>query len=123
MEASQLAAFVSLMLALSIATERLVEIIKGLFTSLNCAREDPRQEGWRKATLQILGVLAGIFTAWSATPYIPIEIARSTEGWHVIGLGLLASGGSGFWNSIVTYVLKLKDLKDVEVKAAKGAVD
>jgi len=43
-------------------------------------------------------------------------------------LGLLASGGSGFWNSILTYVAKAKDLKAAEaetkqivVRAKRGA--
>jgi len=122
MDATKLAAFVSLMIALSVATERLVEIVKGLFKSLNCEHPDPRREGWRKSALQLLAVAAGIFTAWSASAYIPVEIAKPTESWHIIGLGLLASGGSGFWNSIATYVLKLKDLKDVQAKVAKDSV-
>jgi hypothetical protein len=29
---------------------------------------------------------------------------------------LLASGGSGFWNSILTYVTKAKDLKAAEAE-------
>jgi hypothetical protein len=39
----------------------------------------------------------------------------------------LASGGSGFWNSILTYVTKAKDLKaaeaetrQIEVRAKRG---
>lgn len=119
MDATKLAAFVALMIGLSVATERLVEIIKGLFETLNCERQDPVAEGRRKSALQVLAVLAGIATAWAASPYIPMELAKPTESWQIIGLGLLASGGSGFWNSIATYALKLKDLKEVEVKALK----
>jgi hypothetical protein len=119
MDATKLTAFVSLMIGLSVATERLVEIIKGLFETLNCERPDPVAEGRRKSSLQIIAVLAGIATAWAASPYIPVELARPTESWHVIGLGLLASGGSGFWNSIATYVLRLKDLKEAQAKAMK----
>lgn len=119
MDATKLSAFVALMIGLSVATERLVEIIKGMFEMLNCERETAVAEGRRKSALQILAVLAGIATAWAASPYIPVELARPTESWHIIGLGLLASGGSGFWNSIATYVLKLKDLKEVEVKSLK----
>lgn len=29
----------------------------------------------------------------------------------IIGLGILASGGSSFWNSILTYLSKVKDMK------------
>jgi O-antigen/teichoic acid export membrane protein len=120
MDAGKLAAFVSLMIALSVATERLVEIVKGLSKYLSEEKkDDPDAERKRKAVLQILAVLAGIFTAWSGSSYIPSEIAKTTEGWQIVGLGLLASGGSGFWNSIATYFLKLKDLKKAEADAAK----
>lgn len=121
MDATKLAAFVSLMVALSVATERLVEIIKGQFSLLNCERPDPVAEGRRKSALQLLAVVAGVFTAWSASPYLPADLARPAESWQIFGLGLLASGGSGFWNSIATYVLKLKDVKEAEAKQADQA--
>ena len=120
MEATKLAAFVSLMVALSIATERLVEIIKGFSAYLSKEQTDEKSERVRKSALQTLAVLAGIFTAWSASGYIPAEISRPTESWQIIGLGLLASGGSGFWNSIATYFLKIKDLKKIEVEDKKA---
>jgi hypothetical protein len=30
----------------------------------------------------------------------------------LIALGFLASGGSGLWNSILTYLLQVKDIKE-----------
>lgn len=119
MDPTKLAAFVSLMIALSVATERLVEIAKGLSAFLSKEQTDEDLERRRKAALQVLAVVAGIFTAWSASSYIPSEVAKPTESWHIVGLGLLASGGSGFWNSIATYVLKLKELKKMEVEDMK----
>ena len=120
MDATKLAALVSLMIALSVATERLVEIVKGFSGFLAKEQTHERSERLRKAALQILAVAAGIFTAWSASTYIPTEVAKPTESWHIVGLGLLASGGSGFWNSIATYVLKLKELKKIEVEDQKS---
>ena len=117
---TQLSSFVALMVGLSIATERLVEIIKGLFPILNCEASTAAGEGRRKAALQFLAVLSGIATAWLAQPYIPSQLAGPASSMGVIGLGLLASGGSGFWNSIATWMLKLKDLKEAEVKRAKS---
>jgi hypothetical protein len=38
----------------------------------------------------------------------------------VIGLGLLASAGSPFWNSILEYLLKIRDLKKAEVAHMKA---
>ena len=127
MSASNLTGLVSLILALSIASERLVEIIKGFVPMLNKAisssdDKSRNAEGRRQAYIQILAVVSGIFTAYLSRNYIPQEIAAPTETWTVLGLGLLASGGSGFWNSVLGYVTKLKDIKKVEVDVAKKAL-
>lgn len=42
-------------------------------------------------------------------------------GW--VPLGLLASGGSGFWNSIQTYVAKAKEVKKIEIEEEKAATE
>lgn len=124
MDTANLSTLVSLLVALSVASERLVEIIKGLFPSLNQENSDPKKEGWRKAALQFLAVLAGIITAVLAQPAIKDVVSA---GWStptgVVALGLLASGGSGFWNSVLTYVTKVKDMKkmDAEEKKARFA--
>lgn len=129
LSATYLAGLVSLILALSVASERLVEIVKGFIPPLNNAiavTDDPKsknEEARRQAYLQILAVIAGVFTAFMARDYIPKEIAAPTETWKIIGMGLLASGGSGFWNSVLTYVTKVKDLKKVEAEEAKRAVE
>ena len=95
-----LTSIVSLILALSVASERLVEIIKGFVPSLDKPNTvDDQAEGRRRSYLQILAVLSGILTSYLAREYVPKEIADSVNGWSILGLGLLASGGSGFWNA------------------------
>lgn len=119
---SKLTAIVTLILALSIASERLVEIIKGFFPSLDKQDSDPKAEARRRSYLQILAVLSGVVTAFLAQDYMPKEIADSTKNWSILGLGLLASGGSGFWNSILSYLTKIKDIKKAEaIEAQKKA--
>jgi hypothetical protein len=103
-------------IAPSIASERLVDIIKGLVPWLNQQRRKPAEEGWRKAALQILAVIAGITTAWLASAAIPKGVGIPDDWTGTLALGLLASGGSGFWNSILTYVAKAKDLKAAEAE-------
>jgi hypothetical protein len=45
------------------------------------------------------------------------------DGWTgKLALGLLASGGSGFWNSILTYVNKAKDIKVAAAETKAAAV-
>jgi len=114
MDPTKLTTIISLLVALSIASERLVDIIKGLIPWLNQPRPKSVEEGWRKAALQLLAVAAGITTAWLANPVVPDFIPHDFVG--KLALGLLASGGSGFWNSILAYVTKAKDLKAAEAE-------
>ena len=122
MNLTTLTVLVSLVLALSIASERLVEIIKGIFPILNKERENPTHEGWRRAALHALAVVSGIGTAYLSADYIPTDLAEPARGLGAVGLGLLASGGSSFWNSIATYMLKVKDLKKIEVEEKKNEI-
>lgn len=77
------------------------------------------KESRRRSYLQSLAVVSGIATAYLASPYIPPDFAKPDDGWRILGLGLLASGGSGFWNSVLTYVTKVKDIKTMEAETAK----
>jgi hypothetical protein len=117
MDPDKLSTIVTLLVALSVASERLVEIIKGYFPSLNLELKDPKQEGRRKANLQFLAVVAGIVTALLARPVLPAGLPGGIL--PTLALGLLASGGSGFWNSIQSYVLKLKELKKAQAESEK----
>jgi hypothetical protein len=119
MNTTTLTTLVSLLIALSVASERLVEIIKGLVPPLNRENPDPAKEGWRKALLQILAVGAGILTAFLASPVLPVDVAMLHGFAGNLALGLLASGGSGFWNSVLTYVNKAKEVKTAEVESKK----
>ena len=111
--------------ALSIATERLTEIIKGMcFPSLITALEDELKESRRQAKIQILAVLCGITVSLLAHPitaeYFKVFFVTMPQ-WllnfsTIISLGLLASGGSGMWNSILGYIVKLKDLTKAQAE-------
>jgi hypothetical protein len=103
---------VGLLISISIASERLVEITKGMIPWLATKSEDPDSERLRNMALQILAILAGIATAMMALPilrdHMPVDLKEPVV---VLGVGILASGGSGFWNAVLTYVLKVKDIK------------
>ena len=127
MDTTKLTSVISLLIALSVASERLVDIIKGLIPWLNQQRRKPAHEGGGKRP-QIVAVIAGITTAWLSSAAIPKGVGIPDDWTGTFALGLLASGGSGFWNSILTYVAKAKDLKAAEaetqqivVRAKKGA--
>jgi hypothetical protein len=148
MDFSKLTAIIAILITLSIASERLVEIIKGFFPNLNEENLTGEAEAWRKAKVSILAVICGIVTAFLASPLLagifrdlfkdsscqlfvswfgalgsnaPCGFNLNANGLLVIfALGLLASGGSSLWNSILEYLLKIKDLKKSELKRSES---
>lgn len=97
--------------ALSVASERIVEAVKGLWPWLN--KETPNDEineGRRKSAILIVAAIVGVLLAWLAQE-IPGGVSNANnKGWlTTIALGLLSAGGSGFWNSVQTSLNKLKD--------------
>lgn len=100
---------ISLLVVLSVAAERLVEILKGfVFTTLNTVDPDPVREARRQAKVQLLAVIVSLFTA------IIVKLAGQfppSWGWlTTLALGFLASGGSSLWNSVLGWVKGLKDV-------------
>lgn len=112
----KLITFIGLILALSIASERLVEIIKGFIPYLNKEDLPMPEEGRRRSLLQIMAVFSGVATSFLAKDSLPPDISNLS----VFVVGLLASGGSGFWNAILTYVVEVKNLKEMDVKVAEA---
>lgn len=122
MDAESLATIVTLIIALSVASERMVEIIKGYVPYLSSSKDDPTQEARRRSMVQLLAVLAGIGTSFLASPALPPEIIP--DNWFSkLALGLLASGGSGMWNSIQGYVSQAKEVKKAEVEVKKAEAE
>ncbi len=116
MDTNGLTTIVALLAALSVASERLAEVIKGVVPFLNLENKDPRKEGLRRALLQTLAAVSGVITALLAAPGLRGVLSEAWTGsWGLIALGLLASGGSGFWNGVLSYVKEAKDLKKQEV--------
>ena len=117
---SQLENIITLLIAISIASERLVEIIKGYFPWLNLENQDPVIEGRRKSALQILAVVAGIVTAFLTQPFVAGSFsAIKHPDLMTLCIGLMASGGSAFWNVILNYLLQVKNLKKQQVSSVK----
>lgn len=115
MDITNISTLVALVAALSIASERLVEIVKGYFPSLNQSNPDPIKEYRRRSAIQFIAVAAGIITAFLAAPALP-ENTIPNNWTAKFALGLLASGGSGFWNSIQGYVSQAKEVKKAEAQ-------
>jgi hypothetical protein len=115
-----LVAIVGVLVSLSVASERLVEIIKGLIPFLNLQNadeKDEKKEGRRKAILQAMAVCSGIVTALLAKPALADILPNAwTSLPAIFALGFLASGGSGLWNAVLSYVLLVKNIKKEKFK-------
>jgi hypothetical protein len=114
MEFTQLTLIVSFILAISLASERLVEILKGIvglqWPSINAKTTDDVKEAGRKAWNCVLSIAAGMITAFLTRLAMP-DADLMKEPISIVTYGLLASGGSSFWNSILAYLLSVKDIK------------
>jgi hypothetical protein len=121
-----LTALFGFLLALSMATERITEIIKGAPYVCKWLAEPRPESAWesgRKATLQVLAIVVG--TGFASQ--VPDSIASLTQqwvttpGWPVYLLfGTLASGGSGMWNSLLDITRQAKQMKEELNKQLKA---
>lgn len=110
----------ALLLAISLATERLVVIVKTVFPRLGEERPpSPGQtadEADRLRRLSVLGVayLCALATAWLIADGWTIEYGAGKRVISVFGVALLASGGSAFWTQVVGFASAAKDVRKLE---------
>lgn len=108
--------FVTVMLALSVASERLVELVKGFSSDLTGKKPDPKVERERQLKVHWISVVASAAVVLLLQDYIASSLKlKQLEWWHAIAFTLLASGGSSTWNSIISYLLSLKNIKQQAV--------
>jgi hypothetical protein len=123
------------MIALSAANERLVEIIKSMFPNQLGAPPattppvpvDPRQEARRQRRVQfVLLVCAWVVSAFvlfsqagAKHPFYecfwaPFPITSGSDAFTVptFVLALLTSGGAAFWNSVLDFTKAAKQIKE-----------
>jgi len=121
---------VAYLAALSMAAERLVQIIRGIpylelpkaESSRTAAEGAVRAESSRTAKVNLLAVATGLATA--AMAYL-IGVLPVAKNWlEVVIYGVLAGAGSGFWNAVLSYLLQLKDLnKALALSATQPPVE
>jgi hypothetical protein len=119
---TSLTSFVTLMIAVSVAVERMVEVLKGFFptTRLFQANADPVKEAHRCAWIHILAGACGYTVAWvgKVDIFSTIGILKAGQlmvfqcelyweaSWAITGI--LASGGSAFWNHALDLIKATK---------------
>jgi hypothetical protein len=110
----------ALILAISLATERLVVIVKTVFPQLGEERPpapgETADEADRMRRLSVLGVayLCALVTAWLIADGWTIEYGAGRRVISIFGVALLASGGSAFWTQVVGFASAAKDVRKME---------
>ncbi len=138
MNMEQLWALVTMLLAISIATERAIAILKSAVKRLADPKPDPAKpdepapgDRWRRLAVQLIAVaIAWVLAALVATKAPGVKFPSNIFGDMAFGpltgqlklpiwlVGLLASGGSAFWNSIVEMLRAVKEAKRAERRLA-----
>jgi hypothetical protein len=111
--------------ALSVATERITETIKG-FPGLSrwFAVERPvgsMAEEARKASVHVVAIIVGMLLARTVGDSLPL-VNPDSSWWVFVMYGAMASGGSGVWNSaldIVREVNKQKQMITLQMGSSK----
>ena len=106
----QISTAITNVVAVSVAVERVLEILKQMFPRLATELADPAREGWRHATVQVLAAAVGTGIAQYGSLQLGSHNNIST---HVV-LGLLASGGSAFWGHALGAMRAVKVNKEAE---------
>lgn len=108
--------------ALSVSTERVTEFIKRVpvFSTFLSTQKTGTQEDVRILCVHVLAiVVGGVICGFFPKTLVPSGITFPTEFWdkaaYCFLFGILASGGSSFWNSA------LDTLRNVKTKMAPGA--
>jgi hypothetical protein len=117
---------VTLALSLSVAVERVMEILKGLIPPLAKQQPNLTAEYVRCAILHFLSVLVGGLAAYGGHVDFFQKITNNASDGPAnfagyVVCGLLAAGGSAFWNHVLD-IIKATKIKD-ESKAQTAAKD
>jgi len=104
--------------ALSLATERITEIIKGLpiLSGWLAVQKAPNSTGeaFRKACVQILAIAVGTGLAYLTKYQLSTVTNLHYSGfWTYLLLGAMSSGGSGMWNSALDIVREINQQKQL----------
>ncbi len=111
-----LTAWIAFVAGLSVATERITEIIKSAIArTLSLEKADPAREEHRKALVQVLAIVVGAVLAFLTYDQIRETLHLPGEGWAKVWIalvfGAMASGGSGLWNSALDIVREVNKQK------------
>lgn len=113
--------------ALSLATERITEVIKGLpglsrWLAVEQATGSTAEE-FRKACIQIVAIAIGTSLSYLTQDQFSTAVGVHYSGiWAYLLFGAMASGGSGMWNSALDIVREANRQKQLMTEQLKSGV-
>lgn len=124
MDLTPLVSLFTLFASMSVAVERVIEILKGILPPLAKQQADVTREYIRSAILHLLS----FFVGWAIAAISKIDISSMLKlnagacshdfwCWRYVVVGLLASGGSAFWNHLLDMVKAAKIQKESDAAA------
>ena len=122
---SELSTFLA---AISLATERLVVIVKTIFPRLGvksgASAAESEDEADRSRRLMVLGVayVCALATAWIVAGSWAVEYGSHGRSVSIFGVALLACGGSAFWAQVVSFASAAKDARQYESRRIREQV-
>lgn len=115
----QLSNVLTFVAALSVATERITEMIKripGFSLLFSQKKEDPKWEDVRVILVHGLAIVIGALLCTQVSDVVRgllhLDKGVAISFWAYAGFGVLASGGSGFWNNAVDALREIKKQKE-----------
>lgn len=112
----QVTQLVAILAAISVADERIVELLKGYIPWIATTSTNPTHESWRRASIQLLAAAVGTVLAWQMKGQLAALLP--TGPWVYVVFGLMSSGGSGLWNHLLDIVRATKVNKELQVSAS-----
>lgn len=112
----------AILAALSVATERITEVIKTmplLSKWFADEKEEPHREELRKLSIHLLAIAIGALLA----SQLPKVDGLPSDHWYIFLIyGAMASGGSGVWNSALDIVREFNKQKQLVTDQMKANV-
>ncbi len=125
MNLTDITKLVTLLAAMSVSVERIVEILKGFIPYLNKQLDPGSAENRRRALLHVIAALFGALIAYLGHAQISsIAAAKPLMDLQWLGyiiIGLLTAGGSAFWNHVLDIIGALKTQQENAAKTTAPA--
>jgi len=113
----EIAKALTLVAGVSVAVERVTEILKQMIPFLADEKSNARMENLRRAGVQILACTVGTYIAWQGH----LQLASHGGAVAYVLIGAMSSGGSAFWNHALDAVRATKLSKEAEASSLQPA--